>query len=89
MSLPQRIEMLVQQLDRELIDPPRANSILKAMELQLRIQEKLVIPTEIAKLQESLEKVQLIIKKRDNENSLAEYEMADDEDEEDDEDQQL
>jgi Family of unknown function (DUF5763) len=72
----QRLDRLCTQLEDKLIDPPRANAMIKAIELQVRIQEKSAIPAELANLEQALKKTQALIQLRDHEKAVSEYETS-------------
>jgi uncharacterized protein (DUF3084 family) len=50
--------------------------MIKAMELQFRVQQKMAIPAELANLEQALKKTQALIQMRDHEKSVSEYEMS-------------
>jgi Family of unknown function (DUF5763) len=72
-SMTERTEQLYSQLENKSITPSQANAMIKILELQLKIQERSILPKEVANLNEALARTQSLMEMRDHKRSVSEY----------------
>ena len=69
-----RIESLYHDVETGSIKPPVANVLIKLTDLKLRVQEKIAMEDQISKLQAQVRDLKSVIKTRDIETSMSEFE---------------
>ncbi len=73
-SASERLESLYHDVETGSIRPPVANVLMKLTDLQARMQEKIVIEDQLAKLEEQIRILKSMIQLRDMETSMSEAE---------------